>query len=131
MLDLPSLSVSLVHGTEATPTAGQPHTLLCISTVPSNFNGLPTVSWKRTNGEIILSDATHNIETPTNNGSHVVSDLSIQPLKLSDSGEYECFVEFDIFGSTESVKSSASSELHVTRKCTYKYIHNVMSYVLL
>ena len=110
--------MSLVHDTETTPTAGQTHTLHCISTVPSNFNGLPTVNWRRTNGEIILSDATHNIEVPVNNGSHVVSDLFIGLLRLSDSGGYECDVEFDIFGSTESVHSSDSNELYIQRKYT-------------
>ena len=71
------------------------------------------MTWRRTNGEIIISDDTHNIGTPINNGSHVISILLMEPLRLRDSGEYECTVEFDIYGSAESAQSSASSELYI------------------
>ena len=65
---------------------------------------------------MIMSDESHDITSLTDNGTHVVSGLVFQSLQYSDAGGYACQVLYSVFGSTETVKGSASSVLEVQGK---------------
>lgn len=65
------------------------HVMYCVSTKPSDIEGLPSsVTWSRTNEAVLQSDSSYIILKPFSNDSHVIAQLQFIELQYSDAREY-------------------------------------------
>ena len=76
----PPISVE-ISGSEATPTAGQIYTLICIVSGAENLNPTTTYWWTKSNTNVTQTQVGTNSNT-----------LSFSSLRLSDAGKYTCAV---------------------------------------
>ena len=93
--------------------AGSRRVFICNIALPTGVtvSGLPSVQWRRPSGR----SASGNIISGS--GSPYMSQLILDPLTLSDGGDYTCTVTYSLGGQTSPSGMSVSS-FFVISKCT-------------
>ena len=94
--------------------AGSRYVLQCAITLPTGVtvSGVPSVQWRRPSG----GSTTGNVVS--GGGSVYLSQLILDPLTLSDGGDYSCTATYSLGGHT-SPSGMDTFSLSVMSKCLY------------
>ena len=93
--------------------AGSRRVFICNIALPTGVtvSDVPSVQWRRPNGESATGNAV------TKSGSLYMSQLILDPLTLSDGGDYTCTATYSLGGQT-SPSGTSVSIFSVISKCT-------------
>ena len=101
--------------------AGSRHVLICNIFLPTGVtvSGVPSVQWRRPSG----GSATGNVFSAGVSGgkSLYMSQLILDPLTLSDGGDYTCTVTYSLGGQT-SASGTGANNIFVISKYTNSII---------
>ena len=112
-----------IHSSGAS-TAGQAHTLTCITTVVENLIVEPTLEWLASDRNIV-GDNDITVGPPITTGTNTTLTLTFDPLHTSHGGRYTCRARINI-PAISIVNSNEVSDVVVVQSKSFEDVNGCM-----